>query len=67
MPKSIVCNKTNLEKIVFAYRYKLSPRGRRDDMPPADGNSASGVSTSVRGRLRSPHMANLEAASVPKT
>jgi len=41
--------------------YKLRqviPRGRRDDMPPpADGSSTRGGSTSVRGRVRSPHMA----------
>ena len=36
-------------------KYKLSPRGRRDDMPPADGSSTRGGSTSVRGRVRSPH------------
>jgi len=35
---------------------KLSPRGRRDDMPPADGSSTHGGSTSVRGRVRSPHI-----------
>ena len=34
---------------------KLSPRGRRDDMLPADGSSTRGGSTSVRGRVRSPH------------
>jgi len=44
---------------------KLSPRGRRDDMPPADGSSTRGGSTSVRGQVRSPHMAKLQAASVP--
>ena len=44
---------------------KLSPRGRRDDMPPpADGSSTRGGSTSVRGRVRSPHMAKLQAASM---
>ena len=31
---------------------------------PADGNSTRGGSTSVRGRVRSPHMAKLQAASV---
>jgi len=36
---------------------KLSPRGRRDDMPPpADISSTRGGSTSVRGRVCSPHM-----------
>ena len=46
---------------------KLSPRrGRRDDMPPpADASSTRGGSTSVRERVRSPHMAKLQAASVP--
>ena len=44
---------------------KLSPRGRRDDIPPADGSSTRSGSTSVRGRVRSPHMAKLQAASVP--
>jgi len=32
---------------------------------PADGSSIRGGSTSVRGRVRSPHMAKLQAASVP--
>jgi len=31
---------------------KLSPRGRRDDMPPADGSSIRGGSTSVRGLMQ---------------
>jgi len=30
--------------------------GRRDDMPTADGSSTRGGSTSVRGRVRSPHI-----------
>ena len=34
-------------------------------MPSADGSSTRGGSTSVRGRVRSLHMANLQAASVP--
>ena len=34
-------------------------------MPPADGSSTRGGSTSFRGRVRSPHMAKLQAASVP--
>ena len=38
---------------------KLSPRGLRDDMPPADGRSTHGGSTSVRGRVYSPHVAKL--------
>ena len=33
--------------------------------PPADGSSTRGGSTSVRGRVRSPHLAKLRAASVP--
>ena len=44
---------------------KLSPRGQRDDMSSADGSSTRGGSTSVRGRVRSPHMAKLQAARVP--
>jgi len=36
---------------------RISPRERRDDMPPpADGSSTRGGSTSVRGRVRSPHV-----------
>jgi len=31
----------------------------------ADGSSTRGGSTSVRGRVRSPHMAKLQAVSVP--
>jgi len=34
-------------------------------MPPANGSSTRGGSTSVRGRVRSPYMAKLQAASVP--
>jgi len=45
--------------------YKLSPRERRDDMLYADGSSTRGGSTSVRGQVHSPHMAMLQAASVP--
>ena len=30
-----------------------------------DGSSTRGGSTSVRGRVRNPHMAKLQAASVP--
>jgi len=33
--------------------------------PPADGSSTRGGSTSVRGRVRSPHTAKLQAARVP--
>jgi len=45
---------------------KLSRWGRRNDMlpPPADGSSTRGGFTSVRGRVRSPHMAKLQAASM---
>ena len=32
---------------------------------PTDGSSTRGGSTSVRGRVRSPHLARLQAASVP--
>jgi len=35
---------------------KVSPRGWRDDMPPADSSSTRGGSKSVRGRVRSPHI-----------
>ena len=38
------------------YLNKLSPRGRRDDTPPADGSSTRGGSTSVHGRVHSPHI-----------
>jgi len=34
-------------------------------MPAADGSSTLGGSTSVRGRVRGPHVAKLQAASVP--
>ena len=47
---------------------KLSPRGRRNDMPPPTPTAvrlAAGGSASVRGRVRSPHVAKLQAASVP--
>jgi len=42
--------------MLYKLRQVIS-RGRRDDMPPADGSSTRGGSTSVRGRVRSPHMA----------
>jgi len=35
-------------------RYR--PGRRRDDMSPADGSSTRGGSTSIRGRVRSPHI-----------
>ena len=35
---------------------KVSPRGRRDDMPPADGGKNRGGSTAVCGRVHSPHI-----------
>jgi len=42
------------------------PRGRRDDMhPPADNSSTRGGFSSVRGRVVNPHVAKLQAASVP--
>jgi len=34
-------------------------------MPTANGSSTRGGSTSVRGRVCSPHVAKLQAASVP--
>jgi len=46
----------------------LSPRGRRDNMPPPlfpDGSSTRGGSTSVGEWVRSPHVTKLQAASVP--
>jgi len=36
-------------------------------MPIANGSSTRGGSTSVRGRVRSPHMAKLQAASRQRT
>ena len=39
--------------------------GGGNDMPPRRGSSTPGGSTSVRGRVRSPHMAQLQAVSVP--
>ena len=41
----------------------LSPRWRRDDMPPVDGSSTRGGSTSVRGRVRSPHICGVRPAA----
>jgi len=53
----------------FSYRAalkQLSPRRRRDDMPPPMAvRLAADRPTSVRGRFRSPRMAKLQAASVP--
>ena len=42
-------------------RYR--PRGRRDDTLPADGSSTRGGSTSVRGRVRSPHASGGRSAA----
>ena len=68
----------NSEKLEFRVSVRLSASvveavysqqaivpGRRYDMSPADGSSTRSGSTSVRGRVRSPHMAKLQAASVP--
>ena len=52
-------------KVSSSIADKLPPRGRRDDMPPADSSWTRGGSTSVRGPVRSPHVAKLHAASVP--
>jgi len=41
--------------------------GRRDDMLASDGSSTRGGSTSVRRWVCSPHVANLQAASMPTT
>jgi len=49
---------------VYIETHKLSPRDRRDDMSPADGSSTHSGSTSVRGRVRSPHVTKLQAARV---
>jgi len=43
----------------------IAPGLARRYAAPADGSSTRGGSTSVRGRVRSPHMAKLQAASVP--
>ena len=37
---------------------KLSPRWRQDDIPSTDGSSTRGGSTSVRGRVRDPHISD---------
>ena len=49
---------------VYIETHKLSPRDRRDDMSPADGSSTHSGSTSVRGRVHSPHITKLQAARV---
>ena len=43
---------------IRAMRDKVSPRGQRDDMPPPVPVQSKnrGGSTSVRGRVRSPHI-----------
>ena len=43
---------------------KVSPRGAARRYALADGSSTRGGSTSVRGRVRGPHTAKLQAASV---
>jgi len=49
----------HLGLVNISTRYR--PWGR-DDIPLADGSSALGGSMSVRGLVRSPHMAKLQAA-----
>ena len=57
---------TDRQKDCVYKQQVIAPEGgRRDDIPPADGSSTRGGSMSVRGRVRSPHMAKLQAASVP--
>ena len=51
---------TNRTLALTTYR----PGGGETICPPADGSSTRGGSTSVRGRVCSPHMAKLQAASV---
>ena len=47
------------------YRTSYRPGGGKMIYPlPPDGSSTRGGSTSVRGQVRSPHMAKLQAASV---
>jgi len=42
----------------------IAPGAGGETICAADGSSTRGGSTSVRGRVRSPHMAKLQAASV---
>jgi len=58
-------NCSNRHRFTAATSYR--PGGGETICPPADGSSTGGGSTSVRGRVRSPHMAKLQAASVPIT
>jgi len=58
-------NRSNVSLTMTDVTCELSPRSRRNDMPPDDGSSTRGGSTYVHGRVRSPHVAKLQAASVP--
>jgi len=62
-----------VQLVVQQIHNKVSPRGRRDDMPPADGSSVQ-KSRRIYVRLRTgpqsahlcwPAVAKLQAASVP--
>jgi len=55
-----------LSTITAVESEELIARGRRDDMPPppAGGSSTRGRSKSIRGRVRSPHLAKMQAANV---
>jgi len=52
------------QRLVFI-RQVVAPGAARRYAPTADRSSTRGGSTSVRGRVRSPHMAKLHTASVP--
>jgi len=51
------------EQFAVHKRKQLIAPGAAKRYAPADGSSTRGVSTSVRGRVRSPHMAQLQTAS----
>ena len=50
---------THTQQMPTRYR----PRGATRRYAPADGSSTRGGSTSVRGRVHSPHVAKLQAGS----
>ena len=50
---------------VFGKKQDVAPGGGETICPPPDGSSTRGRSTSARGLIRNPHLAKLQAASVP--
>ena len=53
------------QALLYASPTSYHPGGGKTICPRADGSSTRGGSTSVRGPVRGPHTAKLQAANVP--